>query len=31
MSLDERLPCSAHSRLTGLNNVTDLRLEENRT
>ncbi|QKF53334.1 hypothetical protein FX982_04327 [Pseudomonas graminis] len=31
MSLDERLPGSAHSHLTGLNNVTDLRLEENRT
>jgi hypothetical protein len=31
MSLDECLPGSAHSHLTGLNNVTDLRLEENRT
>jgi hypothetical protein len=31
MSLDERLSGGAHSRLTGLNNVTDLRLDENPT
>ncbi len=31
MRMDERLPGSAHSRLTGLNNVTALPLDENRT
>ncbi|SET71907.1 hypothetical protein SAMN05216197_12229 [Pseudomonas graminis] len=31
MSLEERLPGSLQRRLTGLNDMTDLRLEENRT